>query len=53
MVYAHVVEGVQKYDVNLAAVIDEDFVQVPPCDNIIYHYCICVGVRCKGCRFLR
>jgi hypothetical protein len=47
VIYAHAVEGMHEYDVSLATVIDEDIVQVPPCDSTIYHQCVCMGRTVK------
>jgi hypothetical protein len=43
MTYVHAVKGMQKNDVCLAALIDEYFVQIPPCHSTIYHQRICMG----------
>ena len=43
MTYAHTVECVQENDVCLATIIDEYFVQIPPCDSTIYHQRVCMG----------
>jgi hypothetical protein len=43
VVYVHVIEGMHEYDVSLATIIDEDFVQTPPCASSIYHQRVCMG----------
>jgi hypothetical protein len=41
--YAHTVEGIQENDVCMATIIDEYFVQIPPCDSTIYHQRVYMG----------
>jgi hypothetical protein len=43
MVNAHAIKGVQEYDTSLATVIDDDFVQVPSYDSIIYNHYVYMG----------
>ena len=41
--YAHTIEGMHKDDINMAAVIDKYFVELPPRDSTIYDQCVCMG----------
>jgi hypothetical protein len=41
--YAHAVEGMEEYDVCLAAIINEDFVQVPACHATVDDHGVDVG----------
>jgi hypothetical protein len=41
--YAHAVEGMEEYDVCLAAIINEDFVQVPACHAAVDDHGVDVG----------
>lgn len=36
-------EGMQEHGISLAAIIDEYFVEVPPCNSEIYDQCVCMG----------
>jgi hypothetical protein len=41
--YAHAIEGMEENDVRLAAIVDQDFVQVPACDAAVDDHGIDVG----------
>jgi hypothetical protein len=43
VVDAHLVEGMQKNDVGLASVVNEDLVQLPACHIATDDECVCVG----------
>jgi hypothetical protein len=47
MIYAHAIEGVNEYDVDLTTIVNEDLVQVPSGDIAVYHQRICVGRATK------
>jgi hypothetical protein len=47
MIYAHTVEGMQEYNVSMDTIIDDDFVQVPPCDFAVYHQRVYMGRAVK------
>jgi hypothetical protein len=42
MVDSHMIEGVQKNDVGLTAVVDQHFVQIPSCYRAVDYHGICV-----------